>query len=99
MFAGAIPVCGGGNEQLAPKLVHVPIWAFHGEKDQAISVERSRSMITAIRKAGGTPRYSEYRDVGHNSWERAFSEPDLLEWVFAQRSNEGSLASLRFSDH
>jgi predicted peptidase len=88
MFAAAIPVCGGGNEQLAPKLVHVPIWAFHGEKDQAISVERSRRMIAAIRKAGGTPRYSEYKDVGHNSWERAFSEPDLLEWVFAQRRSE-----------
>jgi predicted peptidase len=87
MFAAAIPVCGGGNEQLASKLIHVPIWVFHGERDQAVSVEHSRRMIAAIRKAGGTPRYSEYKDVGHNSWERAFSEPDLLEWVFAQRLN------------
>jgi len=90
MFAAAIPVCGGGNEQQASKIAHVAIWAFHGEKDEAISVERSRRMIAAIRKAGGTPRYSEYRDVGHNSWERAFNEPDLLEWVFAQRTREGN---------
>jgi predicted peptidase len=88
MFAAAIPVCGGGNEARASLLVHTAIWAFHGEKDAAVSVERSRKMIAAIRKAGGTPRYTEYKEVGHNSWERAFSEPDLLPWVFEQRTRQ-----------
>jgi len=85
-FAAAIPVCGGGDESMAPRLIHTAIWAFHGERDQAVSVERSRKMIAAIKKAGGTPMYTEYEGVGHNSWERAFVEPDLLSWVFAQRA-------------
>ena len=85
-FAAAIPVCGGGDEAMAPRLIHTAIWAFHGEDDQAVSVERSRKMIAAIKKAGGAPMYTEYKGVGHNSWERAFVEPDLLSWVFAQRA-------------
>jgi predicted peptidase len=86
MFAAAIPVCGGGDETLAPKLVKTAIWAFHGAQDQAISADRSRRMIAAIRKAGGSPRYTEYPDLGHNSWDRAFAEPDLVPWMFAQRT-------------
>ena len=87
MFAAAIPVCGGGDETLAPKLVKTAIWAFHGAQDQAISADRSRRMIAAIRKAGGSPRYTEYHNLGHNSWDRAFAEPDLVPWTFAQRTN------------
>jgi len=92
-FAAAIPVCGGGDESMAPRLIHTAIWAFHGEEDQAVSVERSRKMIAAIKKAGGTPRYTEYEGVGHNSWERAFIEPDLISWVFAQRGSPSAKAT------
>ena len=81
MFAAAIPVCGGGNESQAAKLRATPIWAFHGEKDQAVPVERSRRMIDTIRKAGGAPKYTEYKDAGHVIWEQVFHEPELLtEW-------------------
>ena len=86
MFAAAIPVCGGGNEKLARKLVKTAIWAFHGTLDQAISVERTGLMIAAVRSAGGHPKYTEYTDLGHNIWNRAFHEVDLLDWVFAQTS-------------
>jgi len=56
MFAAAVPVCGGGDESKAAQIAHVPIWAFHGELDQSVSVERSRNMIAALTKAGGKPK-------------------------------------------
>ena len=84
MFAAAIPICGGGDEAKASKLSGMPIWAFHGEKDQAVSVERSRNMIAAIREAGGKAKYTEYKGAGHVIWDEVFSEPGLIEWVFAQ---------------
>jgi predicted esterase len=68
----------------APKLTGLPVWAFHGEKDEAVSVVRSREMIDAIRRAGGSPKYTEYEGMGHVIWDRVFSEPELLTWVFAQ---------------
>ena len=61
MFAAAVPVCGGGDESRAAGIAHIPIWAFHGELDQAVPVERSRNMIAALTKAGGKPKYSEYK--------------------------------------
>ncbi len=87
MFAAAIPICGGGDESDAGKLASVAIWAFHGEKDEAVNVERSRKIIAAIRRAGGTPRYTEYKGAGHVIWDRVFSERDLLPWVFAQKGS------------
>jgi predicted peptidase len=84
LFAAAIPICGGGDPLHAARMSGMPIWAFHGEKDTTVSVERSRAMIAAIRKAGGIARYTEYKDAGHVIWERAFNEHDLMTWLFAQ---------------
>lgn len=85
-FAAALPICGGGDKSKGRDLVAENIWAFHGERDMAVSVERSRSMIESIRKAGGSPRYTEYKGEGHTIWEKVFREPELLPWVFAQRA-------------
>ena len=85
LFAAAIPVCGGGDATQASKLSRLPVWAFHGEKDEAVSVERSRSMIAAMREAGGTPKYTEYKGAGHVIWNDVFKEPALISWVFTQR--------------
>jgi predicted peptidase len=84
MFAAAIPICGGGNVSKAEKMTRTAIWAFHGDIDQAVKVERSREIIAAIKKAGGNPKYTEYKGVGHNSWINAFAEPDIVTWLFAQ---------------
>lgn len=84
-FAAAVPICGGGDESKARLIVKENIWAFHGEMDESVSVERSRRMIEAIRRAGGAPRYTEYKGEGHVIWEKVFKEPELLPWVFAQR--------------
>lgn len=85
-FAAAAPICGGGDTHQVEKFKHVPIWDFHGAKDDAVPVERSRSMIKALKDAGGNPRYTEYKKVGHDSWVKAYAEPDLLPWLFGQRA-------------
>jgi predicted peptidase len=84
-FAAAVPICGGGDTHQVENFKHVPIWGFHGAKDTAVPVERSRSMIRALKEAGGKPKYTEYKKVGHDSWVNAYQEPDLLPWLFAQK--------------
>ncbi len=83
-FAAAAPICGGGDLAKAPAIAQVPIWDFHGGSDPVVTVELSRKMIAAIQGAGGQPLYSEYPLVGHDSWSNAYSEPQLLPWMFAQ---------------
>jgi len=85
MFAAAVPLCGGGDESKAAQIAHVPIWAFHGELDEAVSVARSRNMIAALTKAGGKPKYTEYKGEGHTIWTKVVMEPELLPWMFSQK--------------
>ena len=86
LFAAAIPLCGSGNPARAARLVNLPLWAFHGDADISIPVAGSRQMIAAVQKAGGHPRYTEYKGVGHDIWSRAFAEPGLVDWLFAQHN-------------
>jgi gluconolactonase len=84
-FASGAPICDGGDDTVAAKAAKVPIWAFHSEDDPTVKVTRTRDMIAAIRKAGRHPHYFEYWGLGHNSWTKAYSEPEFLPWMFAQR--------------
>jgi predicted peptidase len=85
MFAAAVPVCGGADEATAPVIKDIPIWFFHGGALPVVPTYRSRNMIKALKAAGGEPKYTEYPGVGHNSWDRAYSEPELPKWLFAQK--------------
>jgi len=49
---------------------------FHGARDVVIPVTASRKLIAAIRKVGGHPRYTEYRNVGHDVWKPALLNPN-----------------------
>ena len=95
MFAAAIPICGGGDVSQARKMTQVSIWAFHGELDRSVSVERSREMVVAVKRLGGTVRYTEYKGADHVVWSLAFAEPALLPWVFAQRRDVPSRGAPR----
>lgn len=84
-FAAAVPMCGGGDETTAERIAHIPIWNFHGDKDPAVRVERSRRMVEALRAAGSKVKYTEYAGCGHDCWTPACKEPELLPWLFSQK--------------
>lgn len=83
-FAAAVPVCGHPDPATAAMVKDVPIWNFHGAADEVEPVATSRRMIEALRLAGGQPRHTEYAGVGHNVFMWAYTEPALVEWLFAQ---------------
>lgn len=85
MFAAAVPICGGGDQTQARRIAKIPVWAFHGAKDNVVPVDRSRNMIQAIKAAGGKPKYTEYPDVNHFAWPPAFKDPEMLKWLFSQK--------------
>jgi predicted peptidase len=85
-FAAAVVVCGGGDEHTVTAAVaRVPVWIFHSADDPVVPLKRALGMIAAMRKAGGNPRFTEFQGLGHDSWDRAYTEPGLLPWLFAQR--------------
>lgn len=91
-YAAILPICGGGERQLARVLRDVPVWAFHGDADPVVPVERTLEMIDAIKKAGGSPRLTVYPGVQHDSWTATYENPEIYEWLLAQRLSERAQA-------
>jgi len=84
-FAAAAICCGGISPDDGTASIDTPLWNFHGDSDKTVPVSSSRDRIAARRKAGGHPLYTEYAGVDHNVWEWAFTEPEVVKWVFSQR--------------
>jgi predicted peptidase len=84
-FAAAIPICGGADLDKAKNYKQVPLWIFHGAKDTVVPTKLSRDLIDALKAMGVTPKYIEYPEGGHDVWNAAIREPELLPWLFEQR--------------
>ena len=85
MYAAAVPMSGWGNSALASRMTQIAIWNFHAANDSTVNVSDSQSMISAIRRTGGNPIYTEYATGGHVIWTPAYNTPVLMDWVYAQR--------------
>lgn len=68
LFAAIVPVCGGGVRSEVAALKAVPVWAFHGAKDDVVLPHHSEEMVNALQQAGGDERLTMYPDADHNSW-------------------------------
>ena len=86
VFAAAFPICGGDNS-LSAKIYakKVPLWIFHGAKDNVVPADHSIIMVSAIKAAGGNPKFTLYPNDGHNCWDDAFAEPELMPWLFSHK--------------
>jgi predicted peptidase len=84
-FAAAAICCGSSSMADGSEAPATPLWNFHGDADKTVPVSVSRARLAARQKAGGRPLHTEYAGVDHNSWEWAYTEPELPKWLFAQR--------------
>lgn len=84
LFAAAVPVCGGGDTSKASLIAHIPIWMFHGADDTVVSPEFSINMTRALFHAGARPGFTLYPGVGHFAWLAAYSDQQMIEWMFSQ---------------
>lgn len=102
LFAAIAPVCGYGpprytpnpavntsNDALAARVKHLPIWAFHGLKDDVVPPDRTSTLIDAIKSkqtaADPAPKLTLYPDANHNSWDNAYRNERLGEWLLLHR--------------
>ena len=70
--------------EIVHRIGSTPVWIFHGDADDAVPVTEARSMADALKAANANFKYTEYPGVGHNSWDSAYAEPDLVPWLLAQ---------------
>lgn len=79
-FAAIAPICGGGEPFAARVLRHLPVWVFHGAKDEVVPLKASEEMVEILRKVGGNVEFTVYPDAGHDSWTETYNNPALYEW-------------------
>jgi len=91
-FAALVSICGGSSmtngdrfDTLARKIGETPAWLFHGADDTIVPITESRQIVKALEANGGSVKYNEYPNVGHNVWLNVLGEKDLLPWLLAQK--------------
>lgn len=86
LFAAGISMCGAGDPSTSKLFLDkVALWMFHGDKDPVVPPEFSKQFYRKLRKSKKDDRLSLYANVQHDCWNKAFAEPDLLAWLFAQK--------------
>lgn len=86
LFAALVPICGRSHPKNACALKEVPIWVFHGAKDDRVPLVESTEMVEAVNACGGNATLTVYPEVGHVSWGDAYDTPELYRWLLEQRS-------------
>lgn len=89
-IAAAVPICGGADLTKAGNYADIPLWIFHGAKDNVVGVKQSRDLVSLLKLSGADVRYTEYPEGDHDVWNEAFSEPELLPWLFSQRKRKNN---------
>ncbi|WP_447763167.1 carboxylesterase family protein [Sphingopyxis panaciterrae] len=84
-FAAVAPVAGRGNPGEACRLMDLPVWAFHGDRDDVVVPKGTFNMTRAIRACGRRKVHlTIYPDLGHNAWDPAYDDPALYKWLLEQ---------------
>ena len=86
-------MCGYGRARtVASRIGDVPVWAFHGLRDDVVLPKDTQDIVAEIlrlRRAAGidtnTVKLTLYAQANHDSWDSAYAEPDLPGWLLAQR--------------
>ncbi|MCH5717721.1 prolyl oligopeptidase family serine peptidase [Niabella hibiscisoli] len=86
-LAAIAPVCGGGDAEKAWTLRYMPIWCFHGAKDDVVLPAASISMIDAVRKLNkkAEVKFTLYPDANHNSWDITYNNDSLYQWLLSKK--------------
>lgn len=85
-FAAMAVVCGMAPLPYAHWIDQkMPIWVFHGDEDDNINVEESDAIVEKLKEMNYDVRYTRYKGVGHNAWDRAYTTDSLYTWFAEQK--------------
>jgi predicted peptidase len=84
-FAAIIPIAGWSNVGFSCNLKNMPIWVFHGLKDDVVSPIHSKDMERWINECGGKVKATYYPDANHNSWTVTYDNPEIYDWLLQHK--------------
>lgn len=95
VFAAAVPISGLWDGSV-DDLVDLPIWIFHGEKDEVVPVDCETMLRDRLEELGGNVRMTIYTDEDfaaagvtdpHGANVPTYSNQEMFDWMFDQKRN------------
>ena len=87
LFAAIVPVAGSyGHPERIGRIKNVPVWAFHGNRDNTVAFAPVRDMVEDLKESGGNVRFTIYEGASHGIKGRAYSTRELYEWLLKQHN-------------
>jgi predicted peptidase len=94
-FAALAPICGGANmievilgsweKERCKQMLRLPIWAFHGAKDDVVPPIESERVINSLKGIGHKNiQLTVDPQAKHDSWKDAYADPKFYEWLLKQ---------------
>ena len=89
-YAAAMPTCGYRQSFLASDeeiilLKDTPLWMAQNSGDNLVDPNYSRTVYSTLKNMGVEHvKYTEYKMLGHNCWDRFYSDKDVWNWLFSQ---------------
>ena len=97
-FAAIAPVCGGGLSWRCERLKNMPIWAFHGDIDPTVPLKNSVEMVDSVNAKGGNAKLTIFHNVDHFSWDCAYLDTKVIEWLLNQERTDVEKVAEPFVD-
>lgn len=87
-LAAIIPVCGWGDPWTICEIGDLPVWAFHGAKDNVVPPQKSQDLIDALKACKGNAKLTLYPEANHDSWSATYDNPEVYEWLLKQSKDQ-----------
>jgi predicted peptidase len=84
-FAAIVPICGGGYPSRMKRIVHLPVWVFHGAHDPAVPLEMSQMLVEALKRHSGNVQFTVYPEAEHDAWSETYANPQVYRWLLDQK--------------
>jgi predicted peptidase len=84
-FAAIIPICGGGYPEGVERLKNMPVWCFHGAKDNVVPISQSEKMMTPLQAINPNAKFTVYPEADHDSWTETYNNQEIYDWLLSHK--------------
>lgn len=91
-FAALLPICGRipdveGFPEAVCALKDIPVWVFHGAKDDRVPGEHSERMAQILHDCGGDIKLTIFPEADHFCWDQVYEDAAVWKWLLGHRKS------------
>ena len=84
LIRAIVPLCGGCNDSLnVCKIKHIPIWTFHGDKDDLIPINETERLAKRLLDCSGNIKFTRLKNRGHGIQD-IYENDEIYKWISEQ---------------